>query len=50
MIESKDVLADPNWLPHGYDAANRRVAFALIPPAMREQLTFLADFKPSSER
>ena len=50
MIESKDVLADPNWLPHGYDAANRRVAFALIPPATREQLTFLADFKPNGEQ
>jgi len=48
MIDSEDILGDPIWLPHSYDAGNRRVAFARIPPETRQELTFLADFRPST--
>ncbi|MEM8726379.1 MAG: hypothetical protein AAGE86_12745 [Pseudomonadota bacterium] len=50
MSELADVLGNPEWLPHSLDAANNRIALARIPQEVRDDLTFLADFKPSSDR
>ncbi|WFL76071.1 hypothetical protein P7228_08630 [Altererythrobacter arenosus] len=48
MATAQEVLVDPAWLPHQYDAAQDRVLFLHIPKDMREQLTFLADYKPAT--
>lgn len=50
MHNIDDVLSDPLWLPHNYDPQSDRIQFLLIPIAAREKLTFLADFKPESDK
>lgn len=48
MPDFNEVLTQPDWLPHSYDAGSGQVAFALIDEQARDELTFLADFKPTS--
>lgn len=48
MPDINDILRDATWLPHSYNAANGQTAFARIPSEVRAELTFLADFKPTS--
>jgi len=50
MTDQPDLIADPSWLPHRYDAASDRIQFVRMDAAMREQLTFLADYQPAADR
>lgn len=50
MSNLSDILGNPGWIPHSLDAANQKMAFAFIPQSKREELTFLADFRPSSDK
>ena len=49
MTDLPDLIADPSWLPHRYDAASDRIQFVRMDAATRAKLTFLADHQPASE-
>lgn len=49
MTDQPDLIADPTWLPHRYDATSDRIQFVKIDAATRATLTFLADYQPAAE-
>jgi hypothetical protein len=38
-----DVVSNPEWLPHTFDAGGANLTFVHVPPAARAQLMFLSD-------
>ncbi len=39
----RDVVLDPEWLPHTFDAEGANLTFAQVPLAARDELMFLSD-------
>ncbi len=39
----RDVVSDPEWLPHTYDASGTSLTFVRVPRAARGELMFLSD-------
>src|SRR5205085_7809480 len=37
------VAADPDWLPHSFDASGDALTFVHVPRGARDKLTFLSD-------
>ncbi len=48
MADFSDILTDPCWLPHGYDASSRAITFIRIDRDRLAQSAFLADAVPAA--